>query len=677
MHPDSIAHILVLEDDETLREILSELLEDEGYRVSAAGSGASALELADREPIDFLIFDIRMEGMSGLEAFQRMRQLGLDLPSLAITGFAGDDDPIRALKLGVGDYLRKPFQPEQLLESVARLLAQHRARVDNQRCLTDLRRLAVWTAGQLTSNRELVERVEALGEAGELLPAEGAELVLSGLVSAHNPDGLAGPDAPPGLQRWKEWVDLARVSLQFPAGEGLAERILRRHPGTFDPQLVAALDRMRTNQNQDARGLLALAQGLLGQGQNAAAVQALEKAVELGELATAVKASLLLGQLALPAPEKVSHWVRRAVELARQQGPVAAARAMQSAALLMRRAQLPEAEAALRQAAQRLAELGMAAEAAVVELYLGTRRVELLDLLMRHENEPQLAAEIDGLFPLLCEFTPPLTLKRLILRYPWLTFHHAEHIPAELQQPSEPAQSVLRIDSFGGLRISWAGTPLEEALWRGPLVKYLLAFLVRSHKPVHESHILDAFWPDGHENSRRRLSGALSAIRRALAQATGVDQDPIVRSREYLSLADLWPVWHDVREFEAAHLKEDWPRMQALYQGAYLEGCYMDWAVLQRQKFEEQMIKALHQLAVSQLEKQPERALEAAQRALSLDPCQQGAQLNAMRAHMRLGQPEKALRDFDRFTQLLRRELDVEPTTELLECYQRARLALP
>ena len=51
--------------------------------------------------------------------------------------------------------------------------------------------------------------------------------------------------------------------------------------------------------------------------------------------------------------------------------------------------------------------------------------------------------------------------------------------------------------------------------------------------------------------------------------------------------------------------------------------------------------------------------------------------LNAMRALLGLGQPEKAVRDFERFAQTLRRELEVEPTLELLECYQRARLALP
>lgn len=677
MQGDRIAHILVLEDDETLREVLAELLEDEGYQVSAAGSAQQALELAGQLPLDFLIFDIRMEGMSGLEAFQRLRQLGFELPSLAITGFAGDEDPIRALRLGVGDYLRKPFQPEQLLESVARLLSQHQARSQSDRSLQELRRLAVWTAHQLTQNPELVERVEALGEAGELLPAEAAELVLAGLVAAQRPQSLQQADAPTRLKRWQEWVDLSSVSLQFAPGEGLAERIQRRHPGVFDPHLVGALDRLRTAQNQDARGLLALAQGLLAQGQRAAAIQALEKAVELGELATAVRSCLMLGELAVPDAGAVGGWVRRAVDLARQQGPTAAARAMQSAALLMRRADLPEAEAALRQAGQRLSELGLVPEAALIELCLGARRSDLLELLLRPENEPQLAAEIDGLFPQLCLFAPPLALKRLLLRYPWLKHRHSEFLPPEVQEVAEPAQAVLRVEAFGGLRISWGGTLLEESLWRGPLVKYLLAFLVRSPRPVHETHILEAFWPDGHENSKRRLSGALSAIRRALAQATGNGQDPIVRSRDFFSLAELWPVWHDLHEFEKAQQKGDWARMQLLYQGPYLEGCYMDWAVLQRQKLEEEMIKALHQLSTATLENQPERSLEAAQRALSLDPCQQAAMLNAMRALLRLGQPEKAVRDFERFAQTLRRELEVEPTLELLECYQRARLALP
>lgn len=677
MQSPNSTHILILEDDETLRCALSDLLEDEGYFVGAASQAEEALMLAENQAFDFMIFDIRMAGMDGLEAFQRLRQRGFQFPSLAMTGFAGDDDPIRALKLGVGDYLRKPFQPEELLESVARLLARHRSRQEMERSQQELRSLTRWAGRCLTGESPFLDRLDALAEASELMPARAAELLITGLVAERDPGALESKTVPEGAQPWSQWVDLARLSLTFPAGESLAERIQRKFPGRFEASLVASLDRMGPSASQDARGLLALAQGFLARGQLESARQALEKAAQVGQGQSAVEACLGLAELGLQQGAEVGAWVRRAVEMARGLGPIAAARATQWGALLLLKSQLPEAQAALRLALQQLQGLGLQAEAAVVELALGAQKPELVDLLLRPENEPQLAAEVDLLFPKFCQFASEISLRRLLLRYPWLGDHHPQLIPDRVQaQPSAPEQT-LRFQTFGGFRVFWGGTLLDESLWRGPLVKYLLAFLIRSPKPVHETYLLEAFWPEGEERSRRRLSGALSAIRRALCQATGRAEDPIERSRDFLSLAKHWPVWHDLREFELAYQNNDATRMMMLYQGPYMEGCYMDWALAERQRIEEQLVAVLQKYATANLESHPELALEASQKALGLDPFQQQNQLCLMRAHLRLGQPEKAIREYERFAQLLQRELGMEPGLELLECFHRARLALP
>ena len=675
MQPPTSTHILVLEDDETLRCVLTDLLEDEGYWVSAASHAEEALSLAQGHTFDFMIFDIRMAGMDGLEAFQRLRQRGCQFPSLAMTGFAGDEDPIRALKMGVGDYLRKPFQPEELLESVARLLARHQARNEMERSQAELRSLTRWAGRCLVGESPFLDRLDALAEASELMPARAAELLITGLVAERSPQSLESQTLPEGARPWGEWVDLARLSLNFPPGESLAERIQRKFPGRFDPSLVASLDRMSPASNQDARGLLALAQGFLARGQLESARQALEKATQVGQGQSAVEASLGLAELGLQQGGEVAPWVRKAVEMARGLGPLAAARATQWGALLLLKAQLPEAPAALKLALQQLQGLGLQAEAAVVELALGSQRQELVDLLLRPENEPQLAAEIDLLYPKLNPFASELSLRRLLLRYPWLG-HRAAGTP-ETPSQSSLSEQTLRFQTFGGLRVFWGGTLIDESLWRGPMVKYLLAFLIRSPKPIHENHILDAFWPEGHENSKRRLSGALSAIRRALCQATGSQLDPIERNRDYLKLADHWPIWNDLREFEQAFQQGDVTRMMMLYQGPYLEGCYMDWALAERQRIEEQLATALQKYATVHLESHPELALEASQKALSLDPFQQQNQLCLMRAYLRLGQPERAIRDYERYIQMLQREMDMEPSIDLVECYHRARLALP
>lgn len=70
-----------------------------------------------------LVVDVRMEGMSGLEAFAHMRQQGVELACLVITGYATEEDSIRAIRLGVGDYLRKPFEMRELLLRLARVSA--------------------------------------------------------------------------------------------------------------------------------------------------------------------------------------------------------------------------------------------------------------------------------------------------------------------------------------------------------------------------------------------------------------------------------------------------------------------------------------------------------------------------------------------------------------------------
>lgn len=677
MQSPNSTHILILEDDETLRGILCDLLEDEGYWVGAASQAEEALSLAESQAFDFMIFDIRMAGMDGLEAFQRLRQRGFQFPSLAMTGFAGDDDPIRALKLGVGDYLRKPFQPEELLESVARLLARHQARLEMERSQQELRSLTRWAGRCLSGESNFLDRLDALAEASELVPARAAELLITGLVAERTPEVLNSQLLPEGAQPWGQWVDLARLSLNFPAGESLAERIQRKFPGRFEPSLVACLDRMSPAASQDARGLLALAQGFLARGQLESAGQALEKAAQVGQGQSAVEACLGMAELGLQRGTEVASWVRRGVEMARGLGPLAAARATQWGALLLLKAELPEAQAALLLALRQLQGLALQAEAAVVELAMGHQKQELVDLLLRPENEPQLAAEVDLLFPKFCQFASDISLRRLLLRYPWLSEHHRQWVPERLQSQATASEQTLRFQTFGGFRVFWGGTALDESVWRGPQVKYLLAFLIRSPKPVHENYILEAFWPEGHEKSKRRLSGDLSAIRRALCQATGCTEDPIERNRDFLSLANLWPVWHDLREFENAYQQGDATRMMMLYQGPYMEGCYMDWALSERQRIEEQLISVLQKYAAANLESCPELAFEASQKAVALDPFQQQNQLCLMRAHLKLGQPEKAIREYERFTQLMQRELGLEPSLEVMECYHRARLALP
>jgi len=141
--------ILVIEDDDNLRDDLVMILSDEGYLVEACASGLAALELAQTHNFDLVVSDIRMAGMDGLETLERLQQQQPSVATLVITGFTAEADSIRAVRLGVGDYLKKPFELSDFLAAVARQLHLHRARKIRSQREQSLRQTAVWAMESL------------------------------------------------------------------------------------------------------------------------------------------------------------------------------------------------------------------------------------------------------------------------------------------------------------------------------------------------------------------------------------------------------------------------------------------------------------------------------------------------------------------------------------------------
>jgi DNA-binding response OmpR family regulator len=116
-----VATILLLEDDETLREVLEDALDEAGYEVVSAASAAEAIQLAESREFDGVISDIRMAGsLDGLDVLARLKQKQPDLPCIVMTGFADELAPLRAATLRVDDYLYKPFEVDELFQSLER-----------------------------------------------------------------------------------------------------------------------------------------------------------------------------------------------------------------------------------------------------------------------------------------------------------------------------------------------------------------------------------------------------------------------------------------------------------------------------------------------------------------------------------------------------------------------------
>ena len=119
-------HILIVDDEDTLRHFLRLALEDEGYRVSEAADGQSALDLLERETFDLALVDLRMAGVDGLEVMRQFRQRSPETQIIILTAYASVPSAVEALRHGAHDYLTKPFKTDELLASVADGLARRR-----------------------------------------------------------------------------------------------------------------------------------------------------------------------------------------------------------------------------------------------------------------------------------------------------------------------------------------------------------------------------------------------------------------------------------------------------------------------------------------------------------------------------------------------------------------------
>src|SRR5216110_3090333 len=126
------ASILIIDDEEIMREILETLLSKEGYSVRVAASGAEGVELAKSVPFDAAIVDVMMPGMNGMAVLEELKKLDDDLPVIMITAFASVENAIAAMKRGALDYITKPFKNDEVLVVLRNALAQRRLVAENR-----------------------------------------------------------------------------------------------------------------------------------------------------------------------------------------------------------------------------------------------------------------------------------------------------------------------------------------------------------------------------------------------------------------------------------------------------------------------------------------------------------------------------------------------------------------
>jgi excisionase family DNA binding protein len=118
------ARVLVVDDEETIRNLLSKTLALADYQVDVAADGRIALDRMRIIHYDLLITDLRMPGVDGLSVIREARRLKADLPVLIVTGYSTEASAIEAINLGVQGYLPKPFRVPRVLAAAAKALGE-------------------------------------------------------------------------------------------------------------------------------------------------------------------------------------------------------------------------------------------------------------------------------------------------------------------------------------------------------------------------------------------------------------------------------------------------------------------------------------------------------------------------------------------------------------------------
>lgn len=126
------ARILIVEDVDTLREVLCSVLESQGYSAVGVSDTDSALHLLEREPFSCVLSDFKLKGRDGLALLSEVRSKGLELPFLLMTAYGTLDIAVEALRSGANNLLLKPFEPEALLKAVGEALPKGQAAVPYQ-----------------------------------------------------------------------------------------------------------------------------------------------------------------------------------------------------------------------------------------------------------------------------------------------------------------------------------------------------------------------------------------------------------------------------------------------------------------------------------------------------------------------------------------------------------------
>ena len=150
----TLAHILVVDDEAPIRTLLADLLRRRGFHVTTAGSGEEAVGIIEQCPFDLLLLDLRLPGLSGIELANHVRERHLDPAIIILTAYGSLDSAVEGMHLGVCDYLSKTASPQEVVARVASAIEQRQQGHRRQQLMEAMQALATQLKDERPSTPE-------------------------------------------------------------------------------------------------------------------------------------------------------------------------------------------------------------------------------------------------------------------------------------------------------------------------------------------------------------------------------------------------------------------------------------------------------------------------------------------------------------------------------------------